>query len=110
MTSASGTASGGSALDDVRVDKAMTSRVASCRPDWSLAAVGRKMANAGIHCLVVAGIVRRGGREQLTWGIVSDQDVSASASRATVTEPPRRLHARKWPPWSPGAASGTPPD
>lgn len=65
----------GSILDQVRVEDVMTRRVASARPDWSLAAVGRKMATEGIHCVVVAGIVTRHGRDELSWSIVSDQDL-----------------------------------
>ena len=65
----------GAALDDVKVDEAMSRRVVTARPDWSLAAAGRKMAEEKIHCIVVAGVVRRRGREELKWGIVSDEDL-----------------------------------
>jgi CBS domain-containing protein len=63
------------ALDEVTVDEAMSRRVVTGRPDWSLAAAGRKMAEEKIHCIVVAGVVRRRGREELKWGILSDEDL-----------------------------------
>lgn len=58
------------------VREAMQLGLFECTPDTSVAAIARTMAEQSIHCVVVAGIDRRGPRgEHLTWGIVSDLDL-----------------------------------
>ena len=47
-----------------------------CDADDDIAAVARTMAEQSIHCVVVAGIVRRDhAGDHLAWGIVSDLDL-----------------------------------
>jgi CBS domain-containing protein len=51
----------------------------TCAPDDPIETVASTMAEQAIHCVVVAGIVRRDhGGERLGWGIVSDLDLMAA--------------------------------
>ena len=63
-------------LAGTTVRDAMQLGLFECTPDTGVATIARTMAERSIHCVVVAGIDRRGPRgEHLTWGIVSDLDL-----------------------------------
>jgi CBS domain-containing protein len=58
------------------VRDAMQLGIFECPPETDVATIARTMAVQSIHCVLVAGIDRRGPRgEHLTWGIVSDLDL-----------------------------------
>lgn len=67
------------ALDAVRVEDAMSSRVVSCPPDATVSALARTMVDEHIHCVVVAGIVKAAGGERLSWGVLTDRDLLDAA-------------------------------
>lgn len=63
-------------LAATRVGDVMHAGLIECSPDDDVATVARTMAAHGVHCVVVAGIERRGAHGQrLTWGILSDLDL-----------------------------------
>jgi CBS domain-containing protein len=58
------------------VRDAMRLGLFECPPETGVEALARTMAEQSIHCVVVAGIDRRGASgEPLAWGIVSDLDL-----------------------------------
>ena len=78
-------------LGRARVRDAMQLGLFHCEPDDDAASVARTMAEQSIHCVVVAGIVRRDhAGDRLAWGIVSDMDLMRAlrpgAEEATAAE------------------------
>jgi CBS domain-containing protein len=70
-----------SPLADVAVGSAMHRGLISCTPATALADVARTMVEHRVHCVVV--YAERDGRadEETVWGVVSDLDLVAAASR-----------------------------
>lgn len=64
-------------LEHARVADAMRPGVISCSEDTSMAEVARIMATNHVHAVIVSGVDAGGG-----WGIVTDQDVVATAGEA----------------------------
>lgn len=78
-------------LGRIRVRDAMQLGLFHCDADDDVATVARTMAERSIHCVVVAGIVRRDhAGDHLAWGIVSDLDLmralAPGADEATAAE------------------------
>jgi len=79
------------------VADAMHPGIVTCGSDATVAEVAATMADAQIHCVVIAGISRRRDGEHLTWGVLSDldlmaalaagdaQDAASLAATATIT-------------------------
>ena len=57
---------------------AMHEGIVTCGVDATVLEVAAAMAAARIHCVVVAGVVRRGTTEHLSWGVLSDLDLMAA--------------------------------
>ena len=57
---------------------AMPEGIVTCGVDATVLEVAAAMAAARIHCVVVAGVVRRGTTEHLSWGVLSDLDLMAA--------------------------------
>jgi CBS domain-containing protein len=65
----------------VTVEDVMTRGVVDAAPQTPLHELAAKMAEHGVHCVVVDGLARGlGGSEKLVWGIVSDMDLIAAAA------------------------------
>jgi CBS domain-containing protein len=63
-------------LAEYTVRDAMQLGLFECPPETGVETLAQTMAEQSIHCVVVAGIARRGPRgEHLAWGIVSDLDL-----------------------------------
>ena len=76
------------ALARTAVGSVMHAGLIECEPDEDVATVARTMAEHRVHCVVVAGIQRRGTRGQhLAWGILSDLDL-VRALRAGAADRP----------------------
>ncbi len=65
-------------LSEAPVEDAMHRGIVTCPVDATIAEVAATMARGRIHCVVVAGVVRRDGGEHLTWGVLSDLDLMAA--------------------------------
>ena len=65
-------------FSDVLVEDAMHRGIVTAPVDATVAEVAATMSGARIHCVVVAGVVRRNGGEHLTWGVLSDLDLMAA--------------------------------
>ena len=57
---------------------AMHEGIVTCGVDATVLEVAAAIAAARIHCVVVAGVVRRGTTEHLSWGVLSDLDLMAA--------------------------------
>ena len=63
---------------DAVVADAMHPGIVTCGSDATLAEVAATMADAQIHCVVIAGVSRHAGGEHLAWGVLSDLDLMAA--------------------------------
>ena len=60
------------------VADAMHPGIVTCDVEATVTEVAAAMADARIHCVVIAGVSRRHGGEHLTWGVLSDLDLMAA--------------------------------
>jgi CBS domain-containing protein len=65
-------------LSQAAVEDSMHRGIVTCSVDATVAEVAATMARERIHCVVVAGVMRREGGERLTWGVLSDLDLMAA--------------------------------
>jgi len=73
-------------FSDAVVADAMHSGIVTCAYDATVTEVAAAMADARIHCVVIAAVSRRDGGEHLTWGVLSDLDLMAAlAAQDTAT-------------------------
>jgi CBS domain-containing protein len=80
------------ALARTPVETVMHAGLIECAPDDDVATVARTMARHRVHCVVVAGIERRGTSGQhLTWGILSDLDLVRALREGAVDRPAGEL-------------------
>jgi len=64
---------------------AMHEGIVTCSVDATVIEVAAAMAAARIHCVVVAGVVRHGTAEHLSWGVLSDLDLMAALASGDET-------------------------
>lgn len=62
-------------LADTHVAVEMSTGVVSCAPGETVVSVARRMAMYDTHCVVIAGIREAGDHEELSWGLISHEDV-----------------------------------
>ncbi len=78
-------------LDQIRVAEAMHAGVVTCPPDAPLLEVAGLMALHRIHCVVVREDVVEQTASGAPWGIVSDLDLAAMATRVVMVVPDETL-------------------
>jgi CBS domain-containing protein len=71
-------------LSEVRVGDVMHAGLITCTPDAPLHTAARVMADHGVHCVVIAGIDRAGGRDpHFCWGLITDIDLVRALHRGS---------------------------
>lgn len=76
------------ALSRTTVGAVMHPGVVACAPDSPLVELAGTMADLRMHCIAVAGVAQRAGRdEHFVWGLVNDMDVVHAAYRGELAMP-----------------------
>jgi CBS domain-containing protein len=70
---------------DALAGDAMHPGIVTVGVDATVTEVAAAMAAGRIHCVVVAGVVRSGGSERLSWGVLSDLDLMAAIAGGDLT-------------------------
>jgi CBS domain-containing protein len=78
-------------LEQARVGDMMHAGVITAPASAPLATVARSMAEYRVHCAVIAGIERGGGRP--TWGLIGDMDLVVALHRGRLSDPAGRIAA-----------------
>jgi CBS domain-containing protein len=68
-----------SLLSELRVSDVATSGIIACSPDAPLHEAAATMAQRRIHSVIVVGVLATRAGERLSWGVITDLDVTRGA-------------------------------